>query len=235
MVSEHRFLICPKKATFLEISEHNTRIVGKILRRPSSPAGDHTTRIIDACSVHWRKNLRHSTIHMSSRAYLSLEALPHVSATNFLLLVRLQLTKLLKHLPPLFETYNSEFQRILCPTTLFFLAFVLFSLFSSRSEGVLWIVEPSSMPVQCFSWKCGHFSCKILFFWSFLNFQRLVRVRYASMTNTKPSRGVACHYCHNLGHVRHNCRKLQNKNRKFRSVHYQKSFKPASTSITTLA
>ena len=41
-----------------------------------------------------------------------------------------------------------------------------------------------------------------------------------------------CHYCHNLGHVRHNCRKLQNNNRRFQSIHYQKSFKSASTSIT---
>ena len=43
-----------------------------------------------------------------------------------------------------------------------------------------------------------------------------------------------CHYFHNLGHVRRNCRKLQNKNRRFQSVHYQKSLKSVSTSITTL-
>ena len=54
------------------------------------------------------------------------------------------------------------------------------------------------------------------------------------MTNKKPSRGVVCHYCHNPGYVRQNCKKLQNKNRKFQSVHYQKSLKSASTSITTL-
>ena len=54
------------------------------------------------------------------------------------------------------------------------------------------------------------------------------------MTNKKPSRGVVCHYSHNLGHVRRNCRKLQNKNRRFKSVHSQKSLKFASTSITTL-
>ena len=59
--------------------------------------------------------------------------------------------------------------------------------------------------------RCS-FSCKILFFWYFLDFQRLVQVRYASMTNTKPSGGVVCHYCHNSGHVSQNCRKLQNKN-----------------------
>ena len=44
-----------------------------------------------------------------------------------------------------------------------------------------------------------------------------------------------CHYCHNPGHVCRNCRKLQNKNRRFKYVHYQKSLKSASTSITTLA
>ena len=43
-----------------------------------------------------------------------------------------------------------------------------------------------------------------------------------------------CHYCHNPGHIRWNRRKLQNKNRKFHSVHYQKSLKFVSTSITTL-
>ena len=59
------------------------------------------------------------------------------------------------------------------------------------------------------------FSCKILFFWYFLDFQRLVRVRSTAMTNMKPSRGVMCYYCHNLRHVHENCRKLQNKNRRF--------------------
>ena len=43
-----------------------------------------------------------------------------------------------------------------------------------------------------------------------------------------------CHYCHNPRHVHRNCRKLQNKNRRFQSVHYHKSLKSASTSITTL-
>ena len=41
-------------------------------------------------------------------------------------------------------------------------------------------------------------------------------------------------YCHNPGHVRRNCRKLQNKNLRFQYVHYQKSFKSTSTSVTTL-
>ena len=78
------------------------------------------------------------------------------------------------------------------------------------------------------------FRAFILFFWYFSDFQRLVRVRSVSMTNTKPLRGVVCHYCHNLGHVLQNCRKLQNKNRRFQSVHHQKSLQSAFTSISTL-
>ena len=54
------------------------------------------------------------------------------------------------------------------------------------------------------------------------------------MTNKKPLGGVVCHYCHNLGHVRRNCRQLQNTNRRFQFVHYLKSLKFASTSITIL-
>ena len=56
-------------------------------------------------------------------------------------------------------------------------------------------------PVQGFSWKGGHFPCKILFFRYFSNFQRLVRVRFASMTNKKPLGKVVCYCCHNLGYV----------------------------------
>ena len=85
-----------------------------------------------------------------------------------------------------------------------------------------------------FSWKGGSFHCKILFFWYFSDFQRLVRVRSTSMTNTKPLRGVVCHYCHNPRHVLQNCRKLQNKNKIFQFVHYHKLLKAASTSISTL-
>ena len=81
--------------------------------------------------------------------------------------------------------------------------------------------------------RCS-FPSKILFFWYLSDFQRLVRVRSASMNNTKPSGGVVCHYCHNPGHVRQNCRKLQNKNRRFQSIHHQKSLQSASTSINTL-
>ena len=54
------------------------------------------------------------------------------------------------------------------------------------------------------------------------------------MTNKKPSRGVGCHYCRKPGHVRRNCRKLQNKNRRFQSSNHQKSLQYASTFITTL-
>ena len=44
-----------------------------------------------------------------------------------------------------------------------------------------------------------------------------------------------CHYFHNLGHVRKNYRKFQTINRRFQAIHYHKSLKSASTSITTLA
>ena len=43
-----------------------------------------------------------------------------------------------------------------------------------------------------------------------------------------------CHYCHISGHVRQNCRKLQNKNQRFQSIPYHKSLKFASTPIATL-
>ena len=43
-----------------------------------------------------------------------------------------------------------------------------------------------------------------------------------------------CYCCHNPGHVRQNCRKLQNKNQRFQFVHHQKSLQFASTSISTL-
>ena len=54
------------------------------------------------------------------------------------------------------------------------------------------------------------------------------------MTNQRPLGRVVCHYFHNPGHVRQHCRKLQNKNRRFQSIHHQKSLKSASTSISTL-
>ena len=88
--------------------------------------------------------------------------------------------------------------------------------------------------MMCFRGKVVLFIARSYFYGIFSDFQRLVRVRSASMTNTKPSRGVVCHYCHNPRHVRQNCRKLQNKNRRFQSVHHQKSLQSASTSISTL-
>ena len=42
-----------------------------------------------------------------------------------------------------------------------------------------------------------------------------------------------CHYYHNPRHVRQHCRKLQNKNRRFQSIHHQKSLKSTSTSINS--
>ena len=119
-----------------------------------------------------------------------------------------------------FEPCNSVFQTLFCPTTFFSRFLCLSSLISSRSKGVLWIIKPSSIPEQCFSWKGGPFRCNILFFWYFSDLQRLFQVRSASMTNMKPSRGFVCHYFHNAEHIRHNCRKLQNKNRRFQSVYY---------------
>ena len=87
----------------------------------------------------------------------------------------------------------------------------------------------------CFSWKGGPFFLQDPFFFLyFSDFQRLIRVRSASMTNKKPSGRVGRHDCHKLGHVRWNCRKLQNKNRKIQSSNYKKSLHDASTSITTL-
>ena len=42
-----------------------------------------------------------------------------------------------------------------------------------------------------------------------------------------------CHYCHNLGHLRQDCRKLQNRDRRFHCAH--ESLKSASTPSTMLA
>ena len=90
--------------------------------------------------------------------------------------------------------------------------------------------------------RCGVFHGRVVLFLArsffsgiFRIFKGVVQVRSASMTNKKPSGGVVCDYCYNPGHARHNCRKLLNKNRRFQSVHYQKSLKSTSTSITTLA
>ena len=66
-----------------------------------------------------------------------------------------------------FEPCNSVFQTLFCLTTFFSRFLCLSSLISSRSKGVLWIIKPSSIPEQCFSWKGGPFRCNILFFWYF--------------------------------------------------------------------
>ena len=116
-----------------------------------------------------------------------------------------------------FEPYNSVFQTLLCPEAYLFRVFFRSSLISLRFRGVLWLVGPSSIPVQCFSWKGGPFPCKIKILWYFLDFQRRILVRSASLTNKKPSGGVLCYYCHNPGHVRQKCKRLQCKNRRFQS------------------
>ena len=48
-----------------------------------------------------------------------------------------------------------------------------------------------------------------------------------------PSGGFVCHYCHNPGHLRRDCRKFQNKNRRFHCAH--ESLKSASTASTMFA
>ena len=50
------------------------------------------------------------------------------------------------------------------------------------------------------------------------------------MTDKNPSGGVVCHYCHNPGHVFLDCRKLQNKYRRFQYA--RESFKSAYTPST---
>ena len=53
------------------------------------------------------------------------------------------------------------------------------------------------------------------------------------MTGKNSLSGVVCNYCHILGHVRWDCRKLQNRNLRFQYAH--ESLKGASTPITMLA
>ena len=77
------------------------------------------------------------------------------------------------------------------------------------------VFRPHSIRGWCFFVEKLLSSLQDPIFWYFLNFQRLVGVRYASMTNKTPLRGVVCRYCHNPRHVSRNCRKLQNKNRRF--------------------
>ena len=52
------------------------------------------------------------------------------------------------------------------------------------------------------------------------------------MTDKKPLGGVVCHYYHNPGHVRRDCKKLQNRNRRFPYVY--ESLKGVSTPSTML-
>ena len=142
------------------------------------------------------------------------------STTRFHLWCRRSHTRPFNYPTLTFEPCNSVFQTLFCPTAFFSRFLCLSSLISLRSKGVLWIVESSSIIVQCFSWKGGPFRCNILFFWYFSDFQRLFQVRSTSMTNPKPLGGVVCHYFYNLEHVHHNCRKLHNKNRRCQSVYY---------------
>ena len=132
MVSDHKVLICPKKAIFLEISEQNARIAGKLLRRLFSAT------IISCQQLHNKdrrlllcppKEKSPASDHQRSvRAFLSLRAVPLVPhrhmkpppVTSFFFLVCLSSTKLPRHMLPLSEACNRDFQRILCPTTLFF-------------------------------------------------------------------------------------------------------------------
>ena len=52
------------------------------------------------------------------------------------------------------------------------------------------------------------------------------------MTDKKPLGGVVCHYCHDLGHVCRDCRKLHNRYRSFQYAY--ESLKVASTPSTML-
>ena len=77
------------------------------------------------------------------------------------------------------------------------------------------VFGPHSIRGWCFFVEKLSSSLQDPIFWYFSNFQRLVRVRSASMTNKTPSGGVVCRYCHNSGQVSRNCRKLNNENRRF--------------------
>ena len=53
------------------------------------------------------------------------------------------------------------------------------------------------------------------------------------MTDKTPLGGVVCHYCHHQGHLCQDCRKLQNRDRRFQCPH--DSLKSAFTPSTMLA
>ena len=63
------------------------------------------------------------------------------------------------------------------------------------------VFEPHSIRGWCFFVEKLSSSLQDPIFRYFSNFQRLVRVRFALMTNKTPSRWVVCRYCHNPGHV----------------------------------
>ena len=128
---------------------------------------------------------------------------------------------------------NSVFQTILCPTTFFFEVFLLVFLNFFEVQRCFVDCRITFYSSAVFFVERCSFSCKIQFFSYFSDFQRLVQVRSASMTNMKSSREVVCHYCHKPGHVRQNCKKVQNKNRKFQSIQHQKSLKSTSISISS--
>ena len=61
---------------------------------------------------------------------------------------------------------------------------------------------------------------------------QIVRNRSALMTDKTPLGGVVCHYCHNPGHLCWDCKKLQNRDRRFQCAH--ESLKSDSTPSTML-
>ena len=87
---------------------------------------------------------------------------PHLT-TRLLLQHRRPSMVLPGHLPLVSDACNNGFQNILCLTTLFFLGSVSFSLISLRFIGVLWIVGPSSIPVQSFCGKVVLFIARSYF------------------------------------------------------------------------
>ena len=95
----------------------------------------------------------------------------HSPAIEFHLRCCRPLTRSSTYLYLTFEPCNSIFQTLLCPADYLSWVFCLSFLISLRSRGVLWIVGPSSIPVQCFSCKGGPFPCKIQFFRYFSDFQ----------------------------------------------------------------
>ena len=95
------------------------------------------------------------------------------SSTSFSLRRRQPSTSIPCHSTCLSDHRNSVLQRFLGPTVILPRVFASVSCFlrpSVISKGVLWIVGPSSIPVQCFSWEGGPFPYKIQFFLYFSDF-----------------------------------------------------------------